>query len=91
MFAVENLAAANLSRYWGLSQLWQTLAFYVFAPLAVLGVNLFGVSIFGWIESIGGALKMCLAVGIAFLMYAIAGKDHTGNTGRQFPNPQAPA
>jgi yeast amino acid transporter len=43
VFAVENLAAAELSHYWNLSQTFQTLAFYVASPIIVLLLNLFGV------------------------------------------------
>jgi yeast amino acid transporter len=43
VFAVENLAAAALSDYWGLSQTFQTLAFSVASPLILLGLNLTGV------------------------------------------------
>jgi yeast amino acid transporter len=43
VFAVQNLAAAELSKYWGLSQTFQTLAFYAVAPLVILILNLFGV------------------------------------------------
>lgn len=82
-FAVQNLAAANLSRYWDVSQLWQTLGFYVLAPVLVLGVNLFGVAIFGWIESISGVLKLMLAFGTAIALYAIAGIAKVGNDGRK--------
>jgi amino acid transporter len=43
VFAVENLAAAALSTYWGLSQTFQILAFYVGSPLILLILNLTGV------------------------------------------------
>jgi yeast amino acid transporter len=43
VFAVENLSAAGLSGYWGLSQTFQTLAFYVASPLILLALNLTGV------------------------------------------------
>jgi amino acid transporter len=43
VFAVENLAAAGLSNYWGLSQTCQTLAFYFASPVIILMLNLFGV------------------------------------------------
>ena len=29
---------------------------------------------FGWLESVGGFLKVCLVLGSAILMYVIAGK-----------------
>ena len=43
VFAVENLAAAGLSTYWGLSQTSQTLTFYVLSPLLILALNFCGV------------------------------------------------
>lgn len=43
VFAVQNLAAAELSTYWGLSQTFQTLAFYALAPLVILTLNFCGV------------------------------------------------
>lgn len=43
VFALENLGAAGLSSYWGLSQTFQTLAFYIAAPLIIFILNLFGV------------------------------------------------
>jgi yeast amino acid transporter len=50
VFAVQNLAAAELSKYWGLSQTFQTLAFYAVAPLVILTLNFFGVFV-SWIYS----------------------------------------
>lgn len=43
VFALENLGAAGLSSYWGLSQTFQTLAFYILSPVIILTLNLFGV------------------------------------------------
>jgi amino acid permease len=43
VFAVQNLAAAELSKYWGLSQTFQTLFFYAVAPSVILILNFFGV------------------------------------------------
>lgn len=45
VFAVQSLAAAQLSMYWGLNQTWQTLAFYVFVPIALMGLNMVGVHV----------------------------------------------
>jgi yeast amino acid transporter len=42
-FAVQNLNAATLSTYWGLDQTWQTLAFYILAPVGILVLNFLGV------------------------------------------------
>jgi len=49
VFAVENLAAAGLSNYWGLSQTVQTLAFYVASPAIILTLNFCGVFV-RWIK-----------------------------------------
>lgn len=43
VWAVENLGGAGLSTYWGLSQTFQILAFYVMSPLIIFTLNLFGV------------------------------------------------
>ena len=42
-FAAQNIAAAQHSRFWGLSQTWQTIVFYILAPIVTLLINLFGV------------------------------------------------
>jgi amino acid transporter len=49
VFAVENLAAAGLSNYWGLSQTFQTLAFYVASPTIIVTLNFCGVFV-RWIK-----------------------------------------
>lgn len=43
VFAVQSLAAAQLSMYWGLEQTWQTLAFYVLVPIVLISLNMVGV------------------------------------------------
>lgn len=72
VFAVQNLAAANLSQYWGLDQTWQTLAFYILAPLVILILNFLGVFYYGVVETIGGFLKICLVLGVSIFLYVIA-------------------
>jgi len=42
-FALENLAAASLSQYWGPGQTLQTIAFYVVSPVIILTLNFCGV------------------------------------------------
>lgn len=87
-FAAQNLAAANLLNYWGATQFWQTIAFYVLAPLILFGINLLGVASFGWIESVSGVFKICLALGTAITLYVIAGLAGIGNTGRKYTSPE---
>lgn len=43
VFAVQSLAAAQLSMYWGLGQTWQTGAFYVLVPIILIVLNMVGV------------------------------------------------
>ena len=45
IFATQIITAANISAYWHLAQIWQTLAFYVAAPIVILGVNFAGVEV----------------------------------------------
>ncbi|KAL2011103.1 hypothetical protein VTN00DRAFT_3821 [Thermoascus crustaceus] len=80
VFAVQNLAAASLSQYWGLDQTWQTLAFYVFAPLVILILNFLGVFYYGIVESIGGFLKICLVLGVSVFLYVIAAQKNLGGS-----------
>lgn len=43
VFAVQSLAAAQFSMYWGLGQTWQTGAFYVLVPIILIVLNMVGV------------------------------------------------
>jgi amino acid transporter len=43
LIALENLSAAALSSYWGLSQTLQTVAFCMASPMIALVLNLLGV------------------------------------------------
>lgn len=43
VFALQLISAAGLSKYWGLDQTGQIVAFYIVAPLAILTLNSFGV------------------------------------------------
>ncbi|TID16437.1 amino acid transporter [Venturia nashicola] len=81
VFAVQSLAAAQLSMYWGLNQTWQTLTFYVFVPIALLGLNMVGVHTFGIIETIGGALKVCLVSGVSIMLYVFAAQSQLARSG----------
>ncbi|CAN9425235.1 unnamed protein product [Alternaria alternata] len=75
MFASQNLVAANLAVYWGLKQVWQIVLFYFLTPGVLVAINLVGVGTFGWIEAIGGALKIMLVVGSTIVLYVIAAQQ----------------
>jgi len=62
-----------MTNYWGLAQIWQTLGLYVLAPLVIVALNLCGVKYFGYVESVGGFLKILLVLGTTIVMLAIAG------------------
>jgi amino acid transporter len=71
------MTAAQLSEYWGgpdPPQVYRTVIFYVVAPIIMLVINVCGVSTFGWIESIGGGLKISLVFTTTFALYVMAAK-----------------
>lgn len=74
IFAAQNMTAAHLAEYWGGSepQTYRTVIFYFIAPVALLGINIFGVNVFGWIESIAGGLKILLVLATTFTLYGMA-------------------
>ncbi|KAF8848234.1 amino acid transporter [Acephala macrosclerotiorum] len=80
VFAVQDLVAAQLSTYWGLTQTWQTLAFYVLAPVVIVTLNFFGVYWYGIVETVGGALKVILVLGVSILLYVIAAQQGDGKS-----------
>jgi hypothetical protein len=43
VFALQSLAAAQLSQFWGLTQTWQTIAFYLGVPIGLTIINMLGV------------------------------------------------
>ncbi|KAL1654225.1 hypothetical protein SLS61_003230 [Didymella pomorum] len=78
IFAAQNMTAAQLSEYWGgpdPPQVYRTVIFYVVAPIIMLVINVCGVSTFGWIESIGGGLKISLVFTTTFALYVMAAKQ----------------
>lgn len=75
IFATQNLAAANLAVYWGLKQVWQIIIFYFVTPGVLVAINLVGVGTFGWIEAIGGILKIMLVFGATIVLYVIAAQQ----------------
>lgn len=72
IFAAQNLTAANLAVYWGLKPVWQIILFYFVTPGVMVAINLVGVGTFGWIEAIGGILKIILIVGTTIVLYVMA-------------------
>ncbi|KAN0066848.1 Amino acid permease/ SLC12A domain containing protein [Elaphomyces granulatus] len=80
VFAAQYLNAAILSTYWGLDQTWQTLAFYILAPVGILVLNFLGVFYYGIVEIVGGFLKVCLVLGASILSYVIAAKLNRGGS-----------
>ncbi|KAF1846862.1 uncharacterized protein K460DRAFT_362993 [Cucurbitaria berberidis CBS 394.84] len=83
IFAAQNLMAANLAVYWGLKPVWQIIIFYFVTPGMIVGINLVGVGTFGWVEAVGGILKIVLVVGITIVLYVMAGQEHHWSEGRK--------
>jgi amino acid transporter len=67
--------AANLAVYWGLKPVWQIILFYFVTPGVIVGINLVGVATYGWIEAVGGMLKLMLVVGITIVLYVMAAES----------------
>ena len=78
-FATQLVFAASFAKYWQLQQIWISLIFYFGAPVLLLIINFAGVWYFGWIETIGGSLKVCLVLGTAIFLFYIDNKDHIGS------------
>jgi amino acid transporter len=51
---------------------WQIILFYFATPGLIVGINLVGVGTFGWIEAVGGMLKITLVVGVTIVLYVMA-------------------
>lgn len=75
IFAAQNMAASHLSEYWGgpTRQNYRTAVFYVASPIFMLVINTAGVHYFGWIEAVGGVLKMLLVAGVTLVLWIMAG------------------
>ncbi|KAI0009693.1 amino acid permease-domain-containing protein [Xylariaceae sp. FL0662B] len=91
IFALQMFVAADLLRYWGQQDsIWSLLVFYGFGPFLLFFLNLSGVWWFGLIETIGGALKTILLIGVTITLYVIAGYNNLRNPindGFQFREP----
>lgn len=77
IFTAQNMAASHLSEYWGGPgrQNYRTAVFYVASPFLMLVINTAGVSYFGWIEAIGGVLKIILVIGTTMVLWIMAGSS----------------
>jgi amino acid transporter len=64
-----------LAVYWGLTQVWQIVLFYFVTPGVLVAINLVGVGTFGWIEAIGGILKIMLVLGATIVLYVISAQQ----------------
>ena len=42
-FAIQIITAAGFTKYWGLTQVWQTVVLYILAPVTILFINFAGV------------------------------------------------
>lgn len=77
IFAAQNMAASHLSEYWGGPDRmnYRVAVFYVASPFIMLVINTAGVHWFGWIEAIGGGLKICLVAGVTLILWIMAGSS----------------
>lgn len=63
---------ADLTNYWGIDYIFKALL-YVLVPLLLIFINALPVELFGWIEYIGGIVKLMLVTGVVILMFCING------------------
>ncbi|KAG9190161.1 hypothetical protein G6011_08249 [Alternaria panax] len=69
IFAAQNIMAASLSEYWGEKDgIWRPIVFYFAANFGTLGINMVGARLFGWVEAIGGILKIALVILITVVL-----------------------
>lgn len=85
IFAAQNMTAASLSEYWGKQekQVWRPIFFYFAAPCSMLVINMLGVKLFGWIEAIGGILKIALVFFTTIVMLAMKFKGKLSDNFRK--------
>ncbi|KAH8890573.1 hypothetical protein GQ53DRAFT_866849, partial [Thozetella sp. PMI_491] len=76
-FAVQMLGAANLLTYWLPDNTWPPFVFYGVVPWVLVAVNMLGVRIYGWIETVFGFLKVVLLFSVTCLLYYISNKAIT--------------
>jgi amino acid permease len=71
-FSALIIAATDLTKYWGIDPVFKALI-YVLVPVVLIGINALPVEVFGWIEFIGGIVKLALVTGTIILMFLING------------------
>jgi amino acid permease len=69
---MEMLSAAALVKYWDLEAAWPPIIFYFLVPFFLVGLNLFPVYVYGWIETVGGALKTLLIIVVSCILFGIS-------------------
>lgn len=78
------MTAFHLSEYWGqpgpASESYRTAGFYFGAPIIMFGINTAGVKYFGWVEAVGGILKILLVAMTTLLLWIMAGSSRSTPT-----------
>ncbi|KAG8158674.1 hypothetical protein KVR01_011796 [Diaporthe batatas] len=77
-FALEMLTAASITQFWGLDHVGIGVIFYVAVPVFCIVINSINVKYFGWVETVGGLLKVLLIITMSVAFYAVAGKYGLG-------------
>ncbi|KAF3771209.1 hypothetical protein M406DRAFT_354729 [Cryphonectria parasitica EP155] len=72
VFATEMLTAATIIRYWKASPFLTSIISYVVIPIILVFINTRHVQVFGWIEAIGGVLKVFLMTTLTIAIYHAA-------------------
>ncbi|KUI73380.1 putative amino-acid permease meu22 [Cytospora mali] len=78
VFATEFLQAASIAAYWNPSDNLISILFYIITPLIFVVLNCFNVKYFGWVETVGGILKVILMIGVSIALYTVAAEDGEG-------------
>lgn len=66
------MSAAALVRYWNLEPVWPPLTFYLLVPVGLVAINLCPVYVYGWIETVAGALKTVLLLTVSGCIFAVS-------------------
>lgn len=75
IFAVQMLSAAKLVQFWDLTAIWPPFIFYLMVPIVLLSINLAGIRVYGWTETVFGMLKTILIFGVICALYDISTKS----------------
>lgn len=85
-FATQLVFAASFAKYWHFEPILNSIVFYAVAPIILLIINTAGVQFvvyllavfvtdtcryFGWIETLGGILKIMLLLGTAIFLFFV--------------------